>query len=174
MDRERVKVFKEKLGVNIRHARLRRGLTQEQAAEQIGISHEVYGRLERGGIFPRVVRLQLICEKLGVSADQLLELSPVQGPLPTEAIPRWQDDWFLLTHRIVELVPKLSPHQRQSARRQLAELYRMVLSIVHPDAAPSERLVKRKRPQASALGRDGDQAGASEDEGDEGEGKPGV
>lgn len=150
MDREQVKTLKGKLGVNIRNARLRRGLTQEQAAEQIGISPEVYGRLERGGIFPRVSRLLTICEKLGVSADQLLELSPVEGPLPTESIPRWQDDWFLVTHRIVALVPKLSHHQRMAARRQLAELYRMLLSIVNPDAAPSERLIKRKRPQASS------------------------
>ncbi|HEX8698928.1 MAG TPA: helix-turn-helix domain-containing protein [Myxococcaceae bacterium] len=148
MDKERLKTIKEKLGVNIRNARLRRGLTQEQAAEQIGISPEVYGRLERGGIFPRVSRLLTICEKLGVSADQLLELSPVEGPLPTVSIPRWQDDWFLLTHRIVALIPKLSHHQRLAARRQLAELYRMLLSIVNPNADPSERLVKRKRPRA--------------------------
>ncbi len=150
MNRDRVKALRETLGANIRKARTRRAITQEQMAEQLEMSPEVYGRMERGLIFPRVERLVDICEKLGVSSDQLLGLSPVEGPLPTESIPRWQDDWFLVTHRIVALVPKLSHHQRMAARRQLAELYRMLLSIVNPDAAPSERLIKRKRPQASS------------------------
>lgn len=139
MERERVMALKKKLGANIKLARLRRGLTQEDAAERIGISTEVYGRLERGGIFPRVVRLTDICEQFGVSADQLLELGPAEPLLPTVEVPRKQDDWFLVMHRIMMLGPKMTQLQRLAARRQMAELYRMLLTFVDPGAKPRAR-----------------------------------
>jgi len=139
MDREQVKALKKKLGANIKLARLRRGLTQEDAAERIGISTEVYGRLERGGIFPRVVRLTDICEQFGVSADQLLGLAPAEPLLPTVEVPRKQDDWFLVMHRIMMLGPRMTQIQRLAARRQMAELYRMLLSFVDPGAKPRAR-----------------------------------
>jgi transcriptional regulator with XRE-family HTH domain len=145
MDRERVKALKKSLGTNIKLARLRRGLTQEDAAERICISTEVYGRLERGGIFPRVVRLTDICEQLGVSADQLLGLAPAERLLPTPEVPRKQDDWFVVMHRIMMLAPKLSPLQRLAARRQMSEFYRTLLSFVDPEAKPVARLRKRKK-----------------------------
>ncbi|HLL01789.1 MAG TPA: helix-turn-helix transcriptional regulator [Myxococcaceae bacterium] len=139
MDRERVKGLKKKLGANIKLARLRRGLTQEDAAERIGISTEVYGRLERGGIFPRVVRLTDICEQFGVSADQLLELAPAEPLLPMVEVPPKQDDWFLVMHRIMLLAPRLTQIQRLAARRQMSEFYRMLLTFVDPGAQPRAR-----------------------------------
>lgn len=152
MDRERIKALKKRLGANIRLARLRRGLTQEQAAELIGISTEVYGRLERGGIFPRVVKLTELCEHLKVSADELLELGRPESPAPDAEHGRWQTDWFTLTHRIVELVPRLSMRQRVAARRQLAELYLLLQAIVEPEGKRASVFRGRRKRRAAPSG----------------------
>jgi transcriptional regulator with XRE-family HTH domain len=150
MDREQVKALKKRLGANIRLARLRRGLTQEEAAELIGISTEVYGRLERGGIFPRVVRLTELCEHLKASADELLELSPPEKLSLGTEYSRWQNDWFTITHRIVELVPRLSKRQRVAARRQLSELYLLLQAFVDPDGKQPQPFRKRRKHRASS------------------------
>ena len=45
------------LGAVARTARMRAGLTQEDVAERIGMASEVYGRMERGQMLPRVEKL---------------------------------------------------------------------------------------------------------------------
>lgn len=62
------------LGAAVRRERLRRGLTQAETAEQVGVATEVYGRLERGRMLPSVPTLRRICQVLDVSADALLLL----------------------------------------------------------------------------------------------------
>jgi transcriptional regulator with XRE-family HTH domain len=68
---------KKMLGRNIRQARYRLGLTQEQMAERIDMAPEVYGRMERGHLVPRLERFVAICRVLGESPDQLI--SPPDG-----------------------------------------------------------------------------------------------
>src|SRR5437868_6800878 len=63
---------KRTLGRNIRQARCRMGLTQEQMAERIDMAPEVYGRMERGHIVPRLERFVAICRVLGESPDRLI------------------------------------------------------------------------------------------------------
>lgn len=63
---------KKTLGRNIRQARCRLGLTQEQMAERIDMAPEVYGRMERGHIAPRLERFVAICRVLGESPDRLI------------------------------------------------------------------------------------------------------
>ncbi len=63
---------KRTLGRNIRQARCRLGLTQEQMAERIDMAPEVYGRMERGHIVPRLERFVAICRVLGESPDRLI------------------------------------------------------------------------------------------------------
>jgi transcriptional regulator with XRE-family HTH domain len=63
---------KRTLGRNIREARRRLGLTQEQMAELIDMAPEVYGRMERGHIAPRLERFVAICRVLGESPDRLI------------------------------------------------------------------------------------------------------
>jgi transcriptional regulator with XRE-family HTH domain len=148
MDRELVKTLRRIVGANLRNARLRQGLTQEQAAELIGMSCEVYGRMERGGIFPRVARLIEICQKLGVSADQLLGLSVSERPLPTVEVRLRRDEWFIVTHRLRSLGPKLTPSQRQAARRHISDFCRVLQGFVEPKTASVLKQQKSKRAQA--------------------------
>jgi transcriptional regulator with XRE-family HTH domain len=60
------------LGANIRQARCRQDLTQAQMAELIGMSVEMYGRMERGGLLPSMEMFVKLCRALGVQAGQLV------------------------------------------------------------------------------------------------------
>ncbi|MHB8877531.1 MAG: helix-turn-helix transcriptional regulator [Myxococcaceae bacterium] len=75
------------LGAAARAARVRAALTQADVAERIGISTEVYGRLERGTVLPSVGTLRKLCRTLGVSADPLLGLDGGLAPVPLASEP---------------------------------------------------------------------------------------
>ncbi len=62
------------VGEAARAARGRARLTQADVAERLGITVEVYGRMERGTVLPSVPTLRHLCEVLAVSADELLGL----------------------------------------------------------------------------------------------------
>lgn len=68
MDKE----LAESIGAAAREARRALKLTQEDAAERIGISAEFYARIERGNALPSVPTLVRISMALGVSPDTLL------------------------------------------------------------------------------------------------------
>lgn len=73
--------FKKMLGANMRKARERRGLTQEQVAASIDVPADVYVRMEQGVVVPRLELFATICHKLGANPDQLLGFS---GTRPAE------------------------------------------------------------------------------------------
>lgn len=81
------------LGEVTRAARERLGLTQSQVARQIGLSPNVYGRIERGHMMPAVPTLRKLALVLGISADVLLSVSradvaeSVEGPVPENDLP---------------------------------------------------------------------------------------
>lgn len=60
------------LGERARAARLALGLNQDEIAERIGISSEVYGRIERGLVTPRIDTLLKLCSALQVEPNDLL------------------------------------------------------------------------------------------------------
>jgi transcriptional regulator with XRE-family HTH domain len=75
------------LGAAVRTARMRAGLTQEDVAERIGMASEVYGRMERGQMLPRVENLRRLCLVLNVPPHELLGLEFMatgKGELPRE------------------------------------------------------------------------------------------
>ncbi|WP_224362450.1 helix-turn-helix domain-containing protein [Hyalangium versicolor] len=142
MDSERVKVLKKTLGANIRRARARLGITQEQMAEMLEMSPEVYGRMERGLIFPRVERLVDICRKLGESADQLLGLS--LSDTTTGTVVR-EDEWLSVMHRFSPVMPRLTQFQRQAVRRHMAGFQRLLVTFLDPRTEPAPKRQRRSR-----------------------------
>jgi transcriptional regulator with XRE-family HTH domain len=68
------------IGSVAREARTKAGLTQEQAAERIGVVTEVYGRMERGKILPSLPTLVRLCKALGIDANPLLGFSASRPP----------------------------------------------------------------------------------------------
>jgi transcriptional regulator with XRE-family HTH domain len=72
------------MGRAMRAARMRAGLTQADVAASIGLSTEVYGRLERGKMSPSVPTLFRVCVALRSGADELMGFAP-PGRLPQSA-----------------------------------------------------------------------------------------
>jgi transcriptional regulator with XRE-family HTH domain len=68
------------IGERARAARTRLGLNQSEVAERVGISNEVYGRLERGLMTPRLTTFLRLCDVLGVEPNDLLLASPGAQP----------------------------------------------------------------------------------------------
>ena len=68
------------LGPNLKEARLARGLTQAQVAEEIDVTFEFYHRCERSKTLPSVPTLARLAETLEVSVDVLLGFKPRAKP----------------------------------------------------------------------------------------------
>jgi transcriptional regulator with XRE-family HTH domain len=64
--------LKRTLGANMRRARHSRGLSQLQVAEMLDMPVEVYGRMERGAMLPRMERFVELCHALGATPTRLL------------------------------------------------------------------------------------------------------
>ncbi len=79
------------VGSAARDARKALSITQEDAAERIGISLEFYGRIERGGTLPSVPTLARMAEALRTSADSLLGSSPRAGVARERTVQRWSE-----------------------------------------------------------------------------------
>ena len=62
------------IGLAAKAARQARDLTQEDAADAVGVSSEFYARIERGKTLPSTPTLASIASALDVSADVLLGL----------------------------------------------------------------------------------------------------
>lgn len=65
------------LGKGLKDARKRAGLTQAESAELVGIASEVFGRIERGVMFPSVPTLMALCTALRAEPNELLGIVPV-------------------------------------------------------------------------------------------------
>ena len=63
------------LGVNLRKARCRRGLTQAQMADLIDMPVELYSRMERGALLPTMQLFVKLCHVLDAPAGKLLGMS---------------------------------------------------------------------------------------------------
>ena len=94
------------LGNTAREARLRAGLTQADVAERLGLSHEVYGRLERGLLLPSILTLRRLCLVLHLPADRLLGLACAHPPLWTRSPPSERDSPQV--RRLIRSVRELS------------------------------------------------------------------
>jgi transcriptional regulator with XRE-family HTH domain len=98
------------LGAMAREARARAGLTQEEAAERIGVATEVYGRLERGNMLPSLPTLMRLCRALAVDANRLLGFSSSTPPAwLTFEIPG--EDESPAVRRLLRSVRRLKPRQ---------------------------------------------------------------
>lgn len=103
------KELAKSIGNAARQARKELELTQEDAAERIGVSVEFYARIERGNSLPSVPTLARIATTLGVSADVLLGREEFRGV----DVPNWQPDPGLMEkpeiRRLLRLLRKSSP-----------------------------------------------------------------
>jgi transcriptional regulator with XRE-family HTH domain len=120
------------IGKQIAKARRSLDLTQEEAAERIGITVEYYGRVERGRALPSLFTFVQISVALQVSADSLISLGeimarPVAVPPPWFAAPQLGED-------------------KQLGRlfRRLRRVHPEVIGFVEAMLKPLERLFSQK------------------------------
>ena len=71
---------------NLRNERKRLRLTQEQAAEKIGITHSFYAAIEGGAKFPSVQKIQDIGEAFGVPPYRLFIDQPEIEEMPSSEL----------------------------------------------------------------------------------------
>jgi DNA-binding XRE family transcriptional regulator len=111
------------LGASAREARLRLALTQEDVADRLGITPEVYGRLERGLLAPSVFTLRRLCLTLRLPADLALGLpstAPSRVSRPPPSKPRRPESSSL--QRILRGGRRLTPHSLRLVARLTAAL----------------------------------------------------
>ena len=70
------------LGQRIRRHRLQKKLTQEQLAEQVGVSPAFLGHVERGSRIPSLETLMKLCRALAVTPNALLGDPGQEDALP--------------------------------------------------------------------------------------------
>ena len=61
----------QKIGNNLKNARLQKGLTQKEVAEKMGILQPAYARYESGRFQLNYEQVQVLCEILEITPDVL-------------------------------------------------------------------------------------------------------
>lgn len=97
------------IGRNIRLARSKTGLTQEQAAEKLGISQLHFGRLERGERPASLEQIARIAKALEVTTFSLLHGCVVEEQILETA----GEDAQAFTAAISHMAEGVSPETRQ-------------------------------------------------------------
>jgi len=73
-------------GERLQEVRKRSGLTQEEFAEQLQVSRQSVSRWESGRGYPEMEKIIFICNRYGVTMDELFkEEVPTPGEPPVEA-----------------------------------------------------------------------------------------
>lgn len=65
----------EKFNENLKEARIKKGLSQKEVADNIGVAKSTYSLYESGNREPNVQTIKKIADFLGISADELFGLS---------------------------------------------------------------------------------------------------
>ena len=130
------------IGRAARKARLSLGLTQEDAAERVGVATEVYGKYERGDLRPSTPTLVKLSKVLGTSVDILVGLAADENAAASETtepapVPPLPPD-FRRLRRTLRTMDKL----------QLSTFSRMAAALVVHKR--KRRGSQRKAPEATS------------------------
>lgn len=103
-----------KIATAIREKRASMGLTQEQAAEYVGISYSFYVKIENAVQPPSLDTFVKICDAYHISMDRLL----LKWSIPGQITPQQAELLFDLQN--------LEPHQLQDCRNIMDKLLAIV------------------------------------------------
>ena len=73
---------KKHMGLKVKIMRERAKLTQEQLAEECGVSWRTISNLERGLVVPDLTMRRSIAQKFNASVDDMLELKSISNKSP--------------------------------------------------------------------------------------------
>jgi transcriptional regulator with XRE-family HTH domain len=112
------------MGSAARHARHALQLTQQQVADQLGVSVEFYSRMERGLAYPGLKVFLRMLEVLGVRADTLLGLDAAHAATPV-VVPLTSPDDPRDVRRVVAALQKLPASTSRFVTALLSEFERL-------------------------------------------------
>ena len=99
-----------KIGENIRALRQRKGLTQEQVAQQLGVTYQAVSKWEHGTNTPDIALLPEIASFFGVTIDALFSLDM---PCGIEGLPQEDDGVIRIVQlrgrQVLSVTPRMSP-----------------------------------------------------------------
>lgn len=82
MKNDMEEAVKKHMGLKVKIMRERAKLTQEQLAEECGVSWRTISNLERGLVVPDLTMLRSIAQKFNASVDDMLELKSISNKSP--------------------------------------------------------------------------------------------
>ena len=99
-----------KVGENIRALRQRKGLTQEQVAQQLGVTYQAVSKWENGTNTPDIALLPEIAAFFGVTIDALFSQDMAS---PLDGLPMEDDDVIRIVQlrgrKVLKVTPRMSP-----------------------------------------------------------------
>ena len=99
-----------KIGENIRALRLQKGLTQEQVAQQLGVTYQAVSKWENGTNTPDIALLPEIAALFGVTIDALFNQD---AGLALEGLPMEDDGVIRIVQlrgrKVLSVTPRMSP-----------------------------------------------------------------
>lgn len=78
----------ENIGIRLREARLRQGMSLRSVAQSLGVSASLISQVETGKTQPSVSTLYALVSHLGISIDDLLGVVPTPVDVPEPAAPQ--------------------------------------------------------------------------------------
>ena len=126
-------VNKSNLGVNVAKRRIELGLTQEKAAERIGLSRQAYSRIENGRTRLISDRLYDIVDAFGCDKNLILMgYDMTFDPEEFKALLNEKDEKIVCAYRDIEALEKenqLLREKVQSQERNIEMLLKMQESL---------------------------------------------
>lgn len=74
--------MRQSIHETIRKHRRERHMSQRELADRLGVSYQAVSKWERGVNLPDLLLIPALCAALGISADELLDMSPPKEPDP--------------------------------------------------------------------------------------------
>ncbi|MCQ2614079.1 MAG: helix-turn-helix transcriptional regulator [Treponemataceae bacterium] len=84
----------------LKELREKRGLSQAEVAQEIGISRQMYNKYERGDTEPSLSAIKALCTLYAVSYEELLDSGSALKTEPTYKISDPVDDWAVASPEI--------------------------------------------------------------------------
>jgi transcriptional regulator with XRE-family HTH domain len=108
MIRDEDKPLAAAIGLRVRALRTKRGATQEQVAEWVNLSSQVYSRLERGLVLPSLPTLMRLATALAVDPGALL-IAALPSPSLGESAPKYRVGGKRKSPEIGDVFGRLEP-----------------------------------------------------------------
>jgi len=148
------------IGNKIKLLRQKAGVTQEQLGERLGISAQSISKWETGVTMPDITLLPLLSGELGVTIDELFDLTTdqklqriekridVEGDLPHEIFSEYENflktqlDEFPDRRKILSLLARLYHHRAESYLQKVSQYAREAI-LLAPEIKDCQWLLQK-------------------------------